>query len=172
MAGEAVKQAGALNGWRPESATVDDRHTRVEEATSSDESDTNAMLETLESLREGSIAVDNALATGEAIADRLGLDTTLEDVAEADTTTASVGGSIIVVARGVIIAVVALIVLSALYSTDIVSNPENNNTWTQMFDTFAGYGSTAFTLIGVGLIAVGAGVALSYFGNMGGGGGR
>lgn len=85
------------------------------------------------------------------------------------TTTANVGGSIMVVARGIIVAVVALIVLSALYSTDIVANPTVTNQWTNMTETFADYGTTAFTLIGVGLIAVGAGVALSYFGGMGGG---
>jgi hypothetical protein len=74
------------------------------------------------------------------------------------------------VARGIIVAVVALIVLSALYSTDIVSNPTEQNAWTNMTQTFADYGTTAFTLIGVGLIAVGAGTALAYFGGMGGGG--
>lgn len=87
-----------------------------------------------------------------------------------ENTRAFVGGSVMMVARGIIVAVVALIVLSALYSTDIVANPTEQNAWTNMTATFADYGTTAFTLIGVGLIAVGAGTALAYFGGMGGGG--
>ncbi|RDZ39412.1 hypothetical protein C5B91_20175 [Haloferax sp. Atlit-10N] len=109
-----------------------------------------------------------AIAAGCAIADHLGIES--RNLDEETTITARIGGSVMVVARGIIVAVVALIVLGALYSTDIVSNPDNVNAWTNMTDTFADYGTTAFTLIGVGLIAVGAGVALSYFGGMGGGG--
>jgi hypothetical protein len=92
------------------------------------------------------------------------------DEETSENTRAFVGGSVMMVARGIIVAVVALIVLSALYSTDIVSNPTEQNAWTNMTQTFADYGTTAFTLIGVGLIAVGAGTALAYFGGMGGGG--
>lgn len=113
-----------------------------------------------------------ALDYAKGKADALGFDATVDDVRDADETTAKVGGSVMVVARGIIVAVVALIVLSALYSTDIVANPDNTNEWTNMTSTFADYGTTAFTLIGVGLIAVGAGVALSYFGGMGQNGGR
>ena len=126
-----------------------------------------------------------ALEYALGVTQRLGIEPKTEHLADDASTTARIGGdvsklafrligSIMVVAQGVIIAVVALIVLGALYNTEIVANPQYNNTWTQMFDTFANYGSTAFTLIGVGLIAVGAGVALSYFGGMGGmgGGGR
>jgi hypothetical protein len=109
-----------------------------------------------------------ALAAGLRAAERIGFGS--QPLDEKTTTTAKIGGSVMVVARGIIVAVVALIVLGALYSTDIVSNPDNTNAWTNMTDTFADYGTTAFTLIGVGLIAVGAGVALSYFGGMGGGG--
>ena len=109
---------------------------------------------------EGQAAADALLSRPQSFVD------TLDE--QGHKTAASVGGSIMVVARGVIVAVVALIVLGALYNTDIVANPEYNNSWTQMFSTFADYGTTAFTLIGVGLIAVGAGVALSYFGGLGG----
>ena len=116
--------------------------------------------------------VDYSAEKGREFADSLGLNVTVDDVREQEETTAKVGGSVMVVARGIIVAVVALIVLSALYSTDIVSNPTNQNQWTNMTQTFADYGTTAFTLIGVGLIAVGAGVALSYFGGMGGASGR
>lgn len=115
-----------------------------------------------------------ALSQGQATADTvLGHGRgTREELDDAETTRAFVGGSVMMVARGIIVAVVALIVLGALYNTDIVSNPQNANQWTNMTTTFADYGTTAFTLIGVGLIAVGAGTALAYFGGMGGGGGR
>ncbi|WP_224332882.1 hypothetical protein [Haloprofundus halobius] len=113
----------------------------------------------------------NATLAGKAFANKTVGEVSVDEVHEAETTTAKIGGSVMVVARGIIVAVVALIVLGALYGTDIVSDPDTENEWTNMTDTFADYGTTAFTLIGVGLIAVGAGVALSYFGGMGNGGG-
>ncbi|ELZ95000.1 hypothetical protein C440_07987 [Haloferax mucosum ATCC BAA-1512] len=119
-------------------------------------------------LKHAGTDMGTALAAGVATADKLGLGS--RELSDETTITAEIGGSVMVVARGIIVAVVALIVLGALYSTDIVSNPDNQNAWTNMTGTFADYGTTAFTLIGVGLIAVGAGVALSYFGGMGGGG--
>ncbi|WP_282348303.1 hypothetical protein [Haloferax volcanii] len=115
-----------------------------------------------------------ALNRGLDAAQRFGIEPKREHVAEDATTTARISGSIMMVAQAIIVAVVALIVLGSLYSTDIVANPTYNNTWTTMFDTFASYGETAFILIGVGLIAAGASVALGFFGGMGGGmnGGR
>ncbi|EMA03543.1 MULTISPECIES: hypothetical protein [Haloferax] len=121
-------------------------------------------------LEHAGTEMGTAIARGVAMANKLGAES--RDLSEETTITAKIGGSVMVVARGIIVAVVALIVLGALYSTQIVANPDNPNQWTNMTDTFANYGTTAFTLIGVGLIAVGAGVALSYFGGMGGGGGR
>ena len=46
------------------------------------------------------------------------------------------------------------------------------NTFQALYSTFASYGETAYIMIGLGLIALGASVALSYFGGFGGGGGR
>ncbi|RDZ39337.1 hypothetical protein C5B86_19495 [Haloferax sp. Atlit-19N] len=115
-----------------------------------------------------------ALNRGLETAQRLGIEPKQEHFAEDATTTARISGSIMMVSQAIIVAVVALIVLGSLYSTEIVANPTYNNTWTSMFDTFANYGETAFILIGVGLIAAGASVALGFFGGMGGGmgGGR
>ncbi|WP_231751403.1 hypothetical protein [Halogeometricum sp. CBA1124] len=156
----------------PGATVVDDTSLEVE-AVEEIESNQNAnpIEEFIEST-DGEMRPALEYALG--VTQRLGIEPKTEHLADDASTTARIGGSIMVVAQGVIIAVVALIVLGALYNTEIVANPQYNNTWTQMFDTFANYGSTAFTLIGVGLIAVGAGVALSYFGGMGGmgGGGR
>ncbi|REA03888.1 hypothetical protein DEQ92_10330 [Haloferax sp. Atlit-6N] len=115
-----------------------------------------------------------ALNRGLEAAQRLGIEPKQEHFTEDATTTARISGSIMMVSQAIIVAVVALIVLGSLYSTEIVANPTYNNTWTSMFDTFANYGETAFILIGVGLIAAGASVALGFFGGMGGGmgGGR
>lgn len=87
-------------------------------------------------------------------------------------TFASFSGPIRQVGTGIMYAVVVLIVLGALYNTDIVSDPENPNTWTNLTDTFAEYGETAFIMIGVGFIALGAAVALNYMGAFGREGGR
>ena len=131
-----------------------------------------ALIETGEELAEDADFKNfQAASSGHAVANRaLGERGTRRELEEAETTTAYVAGSVMMVARGIIVAVVALIVLGALYSTDIVANPDNENAWTNMTDTFADYGTTAFTLIGVGLIAVGAGTALAYFSSFGGGG--
>jgi hypothetical protein len=45
----------------------------------------------------------------------------------------------------------------------------NQSEFQAMTDTFASYGTTAFTMLGLGLIAAGAAAALAYFGRFGGG---
>jgi len=87
-------------------------------------------------------------------------------------TRAGLSDVIMTVTRAIMVAVIALIILGALYATDIVSNPTNPNAFTNMTATFANYGTTAMTMIGLGLIALGASAALYYFGAFGGGGGR
>lgn len=90
-----------------------------------------------------------------------------------DRTAPSFAGPIQEVGRGIMYAVVVLIVLGALYNTKIVANPDNPNAWTNLTATFADYGTTAFIMIGLGFIALGAAVALSYLGAFGdGNGGR
>lgn len=46
------------------------------------------------------------------------------------------------------------------------------NTFQNLFATFANYGETAYIMLGLGLIALGASVALSYFGGFSRSGGR
>ncbi|SFR34185.1 hypothetical protein [Halogeometricum limi] len=155
----------------PGATVIDDTSLEVEPVESIEQNEATNPIEEFVHDQHGQVGHALEYALGKT--QQWGIEPKTEYLGENASTTARVGGSIMVVAQGVIIAVVALIVLGSLYNTDIVANPEYNNTWTTMFDTFADYGSTAFTLIGVGLIAVGAGVALSYFGGMGGmGGGR
>lgn len=87
-------------------------------------------------------------------------------------TTATVAGPIMTIGRAILVSVIILIVLGELYNTDIVANPTNPNTFTNLTTTFAQYGETAYIMVGLGLIALGASVALSYFGAFSGGGGR
>jgi hypothetical protein len=88
------------------------------------------------------------------------------------TTTATVAGPVMTIGRAILVAVIILIVLGELYATDIVANPTNPNTFTNLTTTFASYGETAYIMIGLGLIALGASVALSYFGAFSGGNDR
>lgn len=46
------------------------------------------------------------------------------------------------------------------------------NTFQALTTTFASYGETAYIMVGLGLIALGASIALSYFGTFSGGNGR
>lgn len=85
-------------------------------------------------------------------------------------TRAPVAGPVMTIGRAILVAVVILIVLGELYATDIVANPTNPNTFTNLTSTFASYGETAYIMVGLGLIALGASVALSFFGGFGGGG--
>ena len=85
-------------------------------------------------------------------------------------TRAPVAGPVMTIGRAILVAVVILIVLGELYATDIVANPTNPNTFTNLTKTFASYGETAYIMVGLGLIALGASVALSFFGGFGGGG--
>lgn len=48
----------------------------------------------------------------------------------------------------------------------------NQNTFEALTATFASYGETAYIMVGLGLIALGASIALSFFGGFGGRGGR
>jgi len=89
------------------------------------------------------------------------------DVEGAKTTTAAVTGAVLQVGKAIMVAVIMLIVLGELYATDIVANPTNPNAFINMTETFAQYGTTAFTMIGLGLIAAGASAALAYFGMFG-----
>jgi hypothetical protein len=91
---------------------------------------------------------------------------------ETTTTEAPISGRVLTVGKAILVAVIMLIVLGELYATDIVANPSNPNSFTNMTDTFASYGTTAFTMLGLGLIAAGAAAALAYFGMFGGGSGR
>ncbi|WP_396614091.1 hypothetical protein ACH9L7_20320 (plasmid) [Haloferax sp. S1W] len=140
--------------------------TNLEVTSADDEEQTEDVFDRAAREHAGTV-MGTALATGITAANEFGVES--RDLSEETTITAKIGGSVMVVTRGIIISVVALIVLGALYSTDIVANPKNPNQWTNMTVEFANYGTTAFSLIGVGLISVGAGVALSYFGGMGGG---
>lgn len=88
------------------------------------------------------------------------------------TTRAAISGPIMRVGQGILVAVIVLILLGELYSTDIVANPDNANVFTNLTGTFGDYGEVAFIMIGLGLIALGASVALSYFGGFGGNGDR
>jgi len=93
-----------------------------------------------------------------------------EATADALLTRAGVAGPVMTIGRAILVAVVILIVLGELYATDIVANPTNPNTFTNLTSTFASYGETAYIMVGLGLIALGASVALSFFGGFGGGG--
>jgi hypothetical protein len=85
------------------------------------------------------------------------------------TTTAAISGRVMTVGKAILVAVIMLIVLGELYSTQIVANPDNPNIFTNLTTTFGDYGVVAFTMIGLGLIAAGASAALAYFGSFGGG---
>ena len=85
-------------------------------------------------------------------------------------TQAHVSGPVMQIGQAILVAVIILIILGELYATDIVANPDNPNTFTNLTETFAQYGETAYIMVGLGLIALGASVALSYFGGFGGGG--
>ncbi len=88
-----------------------------------------------------------------------------------DVTRSHVAGPVMTIGRAILVAVIILIVLGQLYATSIVANPENPNTFTNLTTTFAEYGEIAYIMVGLGLIALGASVALSYFGGFSGGNG-
>lgn len=88
----------------------------------------------------------------------------------ARTTYAAIAGRVMTVGQAILVAVIMLIVLGELYATDIVANPTNPNVFTNLTTTFGNYGSVAFTMIGLGLIAAGASAALAYFGAFNSGG--
>jgi len=100
-----------------------------------------------------------------------GADVQAEPVSEKlKVTSAAIAGRVMTVGQAILVAVIMLIVLGELYSTDIVANPTNPNVFTNLTTTFGDYGSVAFTMIGLGLIAAGAAAALAYFGAFNSGG--